>query len=93
MRHDAFVRGDDEQGGIDTADAGQHILDMKSRWPGTSTMPTVSPSGKSNQAKAQVNGHAAGLLFGEPVRIDSAQFFDESGFAVVDMPGGADDAH
>ena len=56
-------------------------------------MPMVSPSGKFEPGKAQVNGHAAGLLFGEPVRIDAAQFFDKGGFAVVNVPGRPDDAH
>ena len=27
LRHNAFIGGDDEQGGVDPADAGQHILD------------------------------------------------------------------
>ena len=27
LRHNAFVSGDDKQGGVDSADAGQHILD------------------------------------------------------------------
>ena len=92
LRHDAFVGGDDEQGGVDPADASQHILyevamarhidnaDGFAIW-------QVEPG------EAQVNRHLAALLFGKPVRVDAAQLFDQRGFAVVDMTGCPDNAH
>ncbi|GIS58840.1 MAG: hypothetical protein CM1200mP2_10650 [Planctomycetaceae bacterium] len=40
--------------------------------------------------KTQVDRNAAGLLFRQPVRIDTGKSPDESGLAVIDVPGGAD---
>ena len=92
LGHDALVGGDDEQGGVNPADAGQHIFD-EIAMPGHIDDADRFAIGQVQPGEAQVNGHAAGLLFGEPVRVDAAQFFDKGGFAVVDVPGGPDNAH
>ncbi len=41
--------------------------------------------------EAQVDGHAALLLFPEPVGVDAGERLHQCGLAVVDVPGGAYD--
>ena len=92
QRHDAFVSGDDEQGGVYAADTGQHFLNEVAMT-GDIYNANGFAVGQVEPGEAQVNGHLAALLFREPVGVDAAQFCDKRGFAVIDMPGGADNAH
>jgi hypothetical protein len=58
------------------------MLRTKRSWPGTSTKP---------RREADVDGDAAALLLFEAVSIDAGKGFDQRSFAVIDVPGGADD--
>ena len=75
LGHDAFVGGDDEQGGVDPADAGQHVFDEVA-------MPRHIHDADSFAArqiqpgKTEIDGHLAALLFDEPIGIDAAELFD-----------------
>lgn len=41
--------------------------------------------------EAEVDGNAASFLFSEPIRVSTGESFYKSGFAVIDVTGGADD--
>jgi hypothetical protein len=43
------------------------------------------------KGKSEINGDAAPLFFFEAIRIRACERFDERGFAMVDVPGGAND--
>jgi hypothetical protein len=43
------------------------------------------------EGKPEVNRNAAALFFFQAIRIGSRESLDQSGFAMVDMPGGAND--
>jgi hypothetical protein len=43
------------------------------------------------KCKAQVNGHTPFLFFHKTIGISAGQSFDQRGFTVIDMSGGADD--
>ena len=52
------------------------------------------PRRKSPQierGEADVDGDAAGLLFGQAVAVDAGEGLDERGLAVIDVAGGAED--
>ena len=66
------------------------MLRTKRSWPGTSTKPTRTSS-SFEESKAEIDGDAAALFFFETVGIRAGERFDERGFAVVDVAGGADD--
>ena len=46
---------------------------------------------KLEMSEAEIDGDAAALLFGQPVRVDSGESADQRGLAVVDVTGGAYD--
>ena len=48
-------------------------------------------AGKFEVGEADVDGDAAALFFLQAVGVDAGQRLDQRGFAVVDVPGGADD--
>ena len=67
------------------------MLRMKRSWPGTSTTPTRSPSGRVEPGEAQVDRDAARLLLVQPIGVLTGERPDERRLAVVDVPGGTDD--
>ena len=88
LRHDAFIGGHDQQCEVDGAHAGQHVFD-KSLVAGNVDDADFPSAGQFHPGETQVNGHFPGFLFGEAVRIDAGQRFNQGGFAVVHMSGGA----
>ncbi len=54
-------------------------------------MLTLRPPGKFEPGEAEINRHLALALFLQPVGIDAGQCTHEGRFAVIDVPGGADD--
>ena len=92
LRHHAFVRGDDQQRGVDPPDARQHILDevAVTRHIHDACFLAIW---KGEPAKAQLDGHLACLLFLEPVRVHPGQRGDERGLAVIYVTCCSDDAH
>ena len=96
LGHDSLVGGDDEEGGVDTPDTGQHVLDK------------VDVAGHINNAdrflrtvghrqihpgEAQHDRQPAAFLLFQTVRVNSAQGLNQRRLAVVHMPGCGDDSH
>ena len=69
------------------------MLWMKRSWPGTSTIETSTPFGKRSQAKPRSMVMPRSFSSCEAVGVDAGQRLDERRLAVVDVAGGADDAH
>ena len=92
LRHHAFVGGDDEQRRVDAAHARQHVLDE------------VDVAGHVHDAdrfaarqreprKAEIDRHLALAFFFEPIGMSAGEGLHQRRFAVIDVAGGADDAH
>jgi hypothetical protein len=90
LRHDAFVGGDDEQHGVDPADAGEHVAD-EALVPRHVDDADAAARGRDQRREAEVDRDAAFLLFLQAIGVDARQAADERGLAVVDVAGGADD--
>ncbi len=89
LRHDGVVGGDDEEGEIDAGGAGEHVLDEAFV---AGHVHDAEVEGRQVEVgEADVDGDAAGLLFGEAVAVDAGEGLDERGLAVVDVAGGAED--
>ena len=90
LGHHAFVSGDDEHGEVDAPDSREHVLDES-----LVTGDVDDLDGESvrllEKGKAEIDGDAARLFFGQPVGVDTGQRFDERGLAVVDVARSADD--
>ena len=88
LGHHPVVGCDHQQRHVHPGGAGHHVLDefLVTR---DVDQPELKPVGFP-VGKTQVDRNAAGLLFRQPVRIDTGQSPDESGLAVIDVPGGAD---
>jgi len=92
LGHHAFIGGDDEEGSVNAAYPGEHVLDKV----------TVSRHihdahrlavGEREPGEAQVNRHLPLLLLAQAIGVDAGEGVDEGGFAVIYVPGGADDVH
>ncbi len=84
LGHDAFVGGDDEQDQIDTGGSGQHVFHetLVARYVHDSDSPSA---GEVEMSETQVDGHAAALLFFQPIGVNSGESFDQRTFAVVNV--------
>ena len=91
LRHHAFVGGDDQQGEVDAADAGQHVLD-EALVAGHVDDAHLLAAGQLQPGEAEVDGHAPLLLLLEAVGVDARERLHEGRLAVVDVAGRADDA-
>ena len=90
LRLDGFVGRDDEQHQVDSAHAGEHVLDeaLVARH----VHEAQAQRGRQLQVgETQVDGDAAAFLFLQAVRVDAGERLDEGGLAVIDVAGGADD--
>ena len=92
LRHHTVVGGDDEQRDIDTAGAGEHVLDeaLVSR---NVDDADASAARQRQPCEPQIDRHAARFFFAQPIRVDPRQRLDEQRFTVVDVPRCADDVH
>ena len=90
LRHDAVVGGDGEEHEIDAVGAGEHVLD-KALVAGHVDDARRSAVGQIEMGETEIDGDAALFFFFEPVGVVAGERFDQAGFAVVDMAGGADD--
>ena len=89
--HHAFVGGDDEQRGINAADACQHIFDEV-----TMTGDIHHANGfviEREPSEAEINRHLALAFFFESIWMNAGEGVNQRGLAVIHMTGGADDAH
>ena len=88
LRHDAVVGRDDEQGEVDAGRPGEHVLDepLVPRHVHDAQRRRVA---EVEVGEPDVDGDAAGLLFGQAVAVDAGEGLDERRLAVVDVAGGA----
>jgi hypothetical protein len=59
--------------------------------PGHVDKPQLEAGGGPQVCEADVDGDPAAFFFLQAVGIDAGQRADQSGLAVIDVPGGADD--
>jgi len=90
LGHDALVGSDDEQGGVNPTDAGEHVLD-EPFVAGHVHDAHLAAAGQREPGEAQVDGHLPFLLLDEAVRVDAGEGLDQGGLAVVHVAGRADD--
>ena len=88
--HRAVVGGHHQQGQVDGRHAGQHVAHqaLMARHVDEDQLAAV---GQGCLGEAQVDGHAAGLLFGQMVGVDAGERAHQRGLAMVHMAGGGDD--
>src|ERR671910_2375554 len=89
LRHDAVIGGNGKKHEIDAMRAGQHVLDEPLMARNVDYSGDVSIA-EIELSETQVNGDAALFFFLKAVSVLACQGFDEAGFAVIDMSGGAD---
>ena len=87
LRHYAVVRGNDQHGQVNGADAGHHGLD-EALVPGHVDDRGLIPQ----KGKAEFNGNPPRPLFRGLVGIHAGQGLDQQGFAVVDVPSRANNS-
>ena len=90
LRHHAVVCGDDQQHAVDTAGPGEHVVHEAFM---TGDIDEAGQVGLTQRGVevAEINGDAAQAFFLPTVAGLSGQCLEQGGFAVVDVPRGADD--
>ena len=89
LRHDSFVRGNDEEGDVDAGRAGEHVLD-EAFVTGDVDDAGLDAIGQRKRGEPEIDRDAAPFLFFPPIGIDPGERLYERGLAVVDMSRGAD---
>ena len=92
LGHGPLIGSDDEEGEVDTAGAGEHVLD-EALVAGDVDDAYVASRGQGEPGEAEVDGKAALLLLAETVRVDVGEGAHESALAVVDVTSGTNDVH
>ena len=87
--HHPLVGGNDHADDVDARGAGDHVFDefFVARHIDDTQAPAA---GQIQGGKPQFDGDAAKLFLLEPVGVGAGKGFDEAGFAVVNMAGGAE---
>ena len=88
LRHHSVVGRDNQHGNVNPGGSGDHVAN-KPLVPGNvdDANPQVAIG---NMSEAQVDGNAAGFLFGQPVRIHPRQLPDQPRLAMIDVPSRSD---
>ena len=89
LRHDAFVGRDDQQHGVDSTDAGQHVLD-EAFVPGHVYERHVVPSDPGVR-KPEVDRDPACLFLLQTIGIRAGEREDKRTLAVIDVTGCTED--
>ena len=92
LGHDRLVGSHDEEGEVDAAHSGQHVLD-EPLVAGHVHDADLPPAGQRQPREAQVDGHLPPLLLLEPVGVDARQGAHKAGLTVINVSGGSDDVH
>ena len=92
LRLPALVGRHHEDGGVDGADACQHVADEPLVTRDVDD-PHLPARRQLQPGEAQVNGETPTLLLLEAVRVDAGQRLDERALAVVDVTGCRNDVH
>ena len=90
LRHDAIVRGDDEQDCVDAAYPGEHVA-HKALVPRHVDKSDQRVLRRAPVGEAQIDGDAAALLLRQPVGVDAGQRTHQRSLAVIDVAGGGND--
>ena len=90
LGHDPLVRRHDEQHEVDAADARQHVAD-KFLVTGHVDDADIGAVRRLHVRETQFDRDAALLFFFQSVRVDAGQSLDQTGLAVIDVSGRADD--
>ncbi len=72
LRHDAFVRGYDQEHHIDPVRAREHVTD-EARVPWNVHDADLAPSREPHVGKTEIDRHAAPFFLSQPVRVDPRQ--------------------
>jgi hypothetical protein len=89
LRHDRFIRCNDQEKEVDSANSSQHILDESLMTGYINEAQSVTPD--LHVSKAEVDGDPTTFLFLETIRVNPCQGSDQGGLAVVYMAGCTDD--
>ena len=92
LRLPALGGGDDEQAGVDRADAGEHVAQEADV---AGHVDEADPCARRQRrvGEAEVDREAAALLLLEAVGVGAGERQHERRLAVVDVAGGGDDPH
>ena len=90
LRPPALAGVDHEQGAVDPAHPGEHVVD-EPLVAGDVDEADLAAGRQGGPGEAEVDRQAPRLLLGQPVRVGPGQGLDQRRLAVVDMAGGADD--
>ena len=84
LRHGTLVGGDDEEGGVDAADTGEHVLDEPLVAGDVDDADSLAARQREPR-EPEVDRHGPRFFLGQAVGIDAGQRFDQGRFAVVDV--------
>ena len=90
LRHNGFVRRNDQHHEIDAADAGEHVLD-KFFVAGNIDEPDAGVRIQCEVRETDIDRNAPLFLFFKAVGIDSGESFNQRRFTVIDVSGGSYD--
>ena len=90
LRPPALAGVDHEQGAVDPAHPGEHVVD-EPLVAGDVDEADLAAGRQGGPGEPEVDRQAPRLLLGQPVRVGPGQGLDQRRLAVVDMAGGADD--
>jgi len=90
LGHDPFVSRHDKGHHVHAHDPGHHVFD-KLLMAGHIDNTQAMAAGEIQIGKTQLNGDAAFLFFLEPVGFNPGEGPDQTGLAMIDMAGGAED--
>ena len=90
LRHHAVVGRDGEEHEVDTVGAGEHVAD-EALVAGDVDDAGAGAVGEGEVGEAEIDRDAALFFFLEAIGVLAGEGFDERGFAVIDVAGGADD--
>ncbi len=94
LRHPAVVGSDRKQRQIDRAHAGDHVahkIFVTGHVHNAGVNPLAVWRSEIQFGEPEVNGDLPFLFFGQSIRVCSRQRFDQRAFAVIDVPGSAND--
>ena len=94
LRLDGFIRRDHQQHQVDARDSSQHVAHktlMAGNVHEAQSQGFAPGQGQLQMGKPEVDGDAAALFFLQAIGVDSGQRFHQSGFSVINVPGGAYD--
>ena len=90
LRHHPLVRGDDEQGEIDTGRPGEHGPDERFVPRYIDDTGDADP-GQHEWREPELDRDPPLLLLRQTIGVDASEGANEGGLAVIDVPGGPDD--